>query len=36
MNVFGHDDVSGDNEAVALPHLLEFLLKDVVSGSRVE
>jgi hypothetical protein len=32
MDMFGHDDISGDNEAVALPHLLQFLLEGAVSG----
>jgi hypothetical protein len=31
-NRFGHDNLSGDNEAVALPHLLQLLLEDAVSG----
>jgi hypothetical protein len=36
MHVFGHDDVAGDDEAVALPHPLQFLLKDAVSVPRFE
>jgi hypothetical protein len=31
-NMLWHDDISGDNEAVALPHLLQLLLEDAVSG----
>jgi hypothetical protein len=30
--MLGHDNISGDNEAVALPHLLQYLLEDAVSG----
>jgi hypothetical protein len=31
-NMLGHDNISGDNEAVALPHLFQLLLEDAVSG----
>jgi hypothetical protein len=32
VNMLGHNNISGDNEAVALPHLLQYLLEDAVSG----
>jgi len=34
--MLGHDDVAGDDEAVASPHHVQFLLEDAVSGSRCE
>jgi len=36
MHMFGHDDISSDDEAVAMPHLFQFLLEYAVAGSRFE
>jgi len=36
MHVLGHDSISGDNEAVALPHFLQLSFKDAAPGSRFE
>jgi len=33
MHMLRHDDISGDNETVAQPHLFQFLLEDAVSAS---
>ena len=36
MHMFGHDDISGDKEAVPLSHLFQLLLEDAVAGSSCE
>jgi hypothetical protein len=36
VNVFGHDDITSDNKAVAPPHLFQFSFKEIVPGARFE
>jgi len=36
MGMFRHHNISGDDEAVALPHLLQFFFEDAVPGSGCE
>jgi hypothetical protein len=36
MDMFRHDDVTGDDEAVTVPYFLQFFLKDCVPGSGFE